>query len=120
MVTWTSDDVRAYQARLKRVRATEPECPERRSLVHTAQREAKGGNGAQKGTGERMRVIFTVYAQRPLDWDNYRLKDVQDCLVESGLLVNDDWRILEGLVRSEKAHTKAEERTEIEIIGPVA
>jgi len=120
MVNWSSDDVRAYQTRLKRVRSTEPECPERRSLVGPAQREAKGWTGAQKGTGERMRVIFTVYAQRPLDWDNYRLKDAQDCLVEAGLLVDDNWRILEGLVRSEKAHTKEEERTEIEIIGPVA
>jgi len=120
MPTWTSDDLRAYQARVKRVRSTEPECPERRSLVGPAQREAKGWTGAQKGTGERMRVIFTVYAQRPNDWDNYRLKDAQDCLVEAGLLVDDNWRVLEGFVRSEKAHSKEEERTEIEIIGPVS
>jgi Holliday junction resolvase RusA-like endonuclease len=52
---------------------------------------------------------------RPLDWDNYRLKDLQDCLVHAGLLAGDEWNILEGSVVSCKAHTKAEEKTEIEI-----
>ena len=115
MTNWTSNDLSAYQARRSRIRATEPECPERRSLVRAAQGEAQGGSGAQEGISGRMRVIFRVYAQRPLDWDNYRLKDVQDCLVEAGLLVGDDWRVLEGRVISCKAHSKEEERTEIEI-----
>lgn len=120
MPNWTKDDLHAYQARRQKLRATEPECPERRPLERAAQREAKGGFGAPVGITGRSRVIYRVYSQRPLDWDNYRLKDLQDCLVQAGLLADDNWRILQGEVISEKVHTKAEERTEVTIIPPVS
>ena len=63
----------------------------------------------------RYRITFTVYSIRPFDWDNYRFKDLQDCIVKAGLLPGDDWRVLEGRVVPHKAATKEEERTEITI-----
>lgn len=55
---------------------------------------------------------------RPCDWDGYSIKELQDCLVHAGLLDGDEWFCLEGSVVSEKAHSREEERTEIEITFP--
>lgn len=74
------------------------------------------GKGKETGSpvsGPRYRITFAVFAVKPLDWDNYRLKDLQDCLIEAGFLPDDNWRVLEGQVISKKAHSKEEERTEI-------
>lgn len=60
-------------------------------------------------------VTFRVRSRRPCDWDNYSIKEIQDCLVESGLLSSDDWDKLRGNVESHKAITQEEEGTEIVI-----
>lgn len=88
--------------------ATKPECTERLPLDSAGKREGK--------SCQRFKIVFTVYARRPLDWDNYRLKDLQDCIVKSGILDGDEWNVLEGSVISKKAHSEAEEKTVVEII----
>ena len=90
-----------------RLCATKPECPEGVPLDSASKREGK--------VRRRAKILFTVYARRPLDWDNYRLKDLQDCIVKSGILDGDEWDVLEGSVVSAKAHKKEEERTVVEI-----
>lgn len=66
-------------------------------------------------TQRRFAITFYCYSVRPLDWDNWSTKQLQDCLVEVGILADDNWRALEGRVISRKAKTKAEERTEVHI-----
>jgi hypothetical protein len=86
-------------------------------LVSSVQRKKAGGTrvaGRAEST-RRCRITFRIYSVRPLDWDNYSVKQIQDCLVHAGLLGDDKWDILEGGVVSEKAHSKEEERTEITI-----
>jgi hypothetical protein len=61
------------------------------------------------------RITFQIYSTHPADWDNYRIKELQDCLVHAGILDGDEWNILTGQVIPRKAKTKADERTEIEI-----
>lgn len=80
-------------------------------------RKEKGGNSAAVSTepARRCRITFRIYAVRPLDWDNYSVKQIQDCLVHAGILDDDKWDILEGGIVSEKAYSKEEERTEITI-----
>lgn len=87
----------------------------------------KGGSlerrvqGKEKGSlrpEERTRIRFLIYSVRPADWDNYSTKQLQDCLVKSGLLDGDDWDQLLGDVIPQKVHTKAEERTVIQIWKP--
>lgn len=110
---WTEQQLSEYnlrraQAGDKRIRAPEPERIEGLPLDSAGQREGKGRT--------RFKIVFTVYARRPLDWDNYRLKDAQDCLVKAGILDDDCWDILEGTVISKKAHSEAEEKTVVEIV----
>lgn len=100
-----------YNADGLRLRPAKPERTEGMSLEHSE----KGKSQSGVGIAGRTRIIFRVFSQRPLDWDNYRLKDLQDCLRHAGLLDGDDWNQLQGAVISEKAHSKAEERTVIEI-----
>jgi Holliday junction resolvase RusA-like endonuclease len=119
--TWTKaqldeyDRKRAGQNSGSRLRTTQPELAQGVSLVRPVQRKAKGGDSPPQVNIRRIRVNFTVYSVRPLDWDNYRLKDLQDCLVLAGFLDGDDWKILDGKVTSEKAYSKAEEKTVVEI-----
>jgi len=63
----------------------------------------------------RLEIVFTIYACKPTDWDNWHVKILQDLLVHAGILHGDDWRILEGRVISKKANSESEERTEITI-----
>lgn len=94
-----------------RLCAAKPECVKGEALVGAVSGQASGGTLPLR----RARITFTVYARRPLDWDNYRLKDLQDCLIEAGFLHSDAWQYLEGSVVSKKAHSKKEEATIIEI-----
>lgn len=74
--------------------------------------------GKEKGSGgphRCARILFTVYAVYPCDWDNYRTKELQDALVASGALDGDEWDILEGTVRSKKVHKEEDQRTEVSI-----
>lgn len=107
--------IRANQDRGSGIRSTKPERAQGKALERVVQREAESGSSSAQVNLGRIRVHFTVYSARPLDWDNYRLKDLQDCLVLAGFLDGDDWNILEGKVTSEKVHTKAEEKTVIVI-----
>lgn len=77
------------------------------SLVCPTPREAKGRN--------RFKIVFTVYSVRPADWDAYHIKELQDLLVKSGVIPDDDWTTLKGEVSPEKVGKKDQERTEIEI-----
>lgn len=93
------------------LRAPKPQRPQGKPLV-----------GAQKGKDkgrslppQRFRITYRIWAVRPLDFDNYTIKELQDWLCAIGLLPTDKWDTLEGLVISQKAHTKAEERTEVTI-----
>jgi len=113
---WTQEQYDEYQRKRAKADvaglcAPKPECLERLPLERAGKREASGG----KSPAGRFLVRFRCYAVRPLDWDNYRLKDLQDMLCVAGLLPDDGWKLLEGHVSSHKAHSKAEERTEIEI-----
>jgi hypothetical protein len=95
----------------QRLRSDEPQPGSGRALVVHASGEASG----RKVPAGRYRIRFIVYAVRPCDWDNYRTKAAQDCLVAAGFLPADDWKTLEGEVVTRKAKTKIEERTVIEI-----
>lgn len=96
------------QAHPERIRPQQPERPAIVPLDSSPLRK-------EASTG-RAQIIFTVYAVRPLDWDNYFIKPLQDWLAVAGLICGDKWNQLEGRVRSEKVSTTEEERTEIEII----
>lgn len=109
MPNWTPDDLRAYQARLARLRSPQPEQPARETLVSSVPGEEARGDCPPR----RFVISFRIFACRPLDWDNAFIKPLQDCLVEAGLLPGDDWQTLEGHVTSHKAGSKAEERTEV-------
>lgn len=87
------------------------EQPARRSLVRAAPRKAKSDAGPPR----RFAITFICFSLRPLDYDNWSVKELQDCIVEVGILDDDNWRALEGRVVSRKAKTKAEERTEVHI-----
>lgn len=88
-----------------------PQQPERPAIVPLDSSPLR----KETGTG-RAQIVFTVYAVRPLDWDNYFIKPLQDWLAVAGLIRGDKWNQLEGRVRSEKVSKTEEERTEIEII----
>lgn len=67
----------------------------------------------------RVKILFRVFAVYPTDWDGSTFKELQDGIVHAGLLDGDEWDRLEcaGIV-SEKAYSKEEERTEVEIFYP--
>lgn len=94
-----------HPSRLEGVRTSKPERDPGLPLEQAAQGESP--------SGKSFTVCFTVYSRRPCDWDNYRLKELQDCLVHAGLLPGDAWDQLQGQVITRKARTKAEERTEV-------
>lgn len=84
------------------------------------QKRPKGGtlvSGVpREETGSpRLNVHFTIYAQRPCDWDGWHIKPIQDMLIEAGILSDDAWNILNGSVSARQVHSAEEERTEIEI-----
>ena len=81
----------------------------------TLDENRRGKRASAKSPHSRYFVTFTIYATHPMDWDNPNVKHLQDQLVRGGLIPSDDWHTLEGCVKSRKANTKAEERTEIEI-----
>ena len=87
--------------------AAEPERPARKTLEHPAPGEAT--------SRPRFAIRFDCFSRRPLDWDNWRLKDLQDMLIVAGILDDDSHELIEGGVCSHKVHAEAEERTEITI-----
>lgn len=90
---------------------TEPKQVKGNALERPVSRKDKGGTGPVV----RFEICFRVYAVQPCDWDGYHIKEIQDMLVHAQLLPDDNWRILQGRVISEKAHSREEERTEVTI-----
>jgi hypothetical protein len=93
------------------LRPTDAQPDEGKPLVRRRPRKETSG----ESTAGRLRIRFTVYAVRPADWDGYDIKHLQDMLVRAEMLPDDNWRILSGEVRSEKVHSKEEEKTVVEI-----
>lgn len=56
-------------------------------------------------------IRFDVYSISPQDWDNIRVKELQDVLVDLGFLPDDNYRILTGSVRSMKVFKKKQQKT---------
>lgn len=108
---WASECFIKANADTAGVCSEKPECPPGLPLVSAAPGKEKSSDGAPK----RYRITFRCFATRPCDWDNLRYKELQDMVVQAGLVPADEWNILEGSVVSYKAKTKAEERTIVEI-----
>jgi|SRR5687767_3207430 len=113
---WTREQYENYERKRAKanpdgVCAPKPERAPGVPLERSGKREAPGSQSPQR----RFLVRFRCYSVRPLDWDNYRLKDLQDLLCVTGLLPDDNWQVLEGHVSSHKAASPIFERTEIEI-----
>lgn len=107
MPRWTPEELRAYENRVARLRASKQKPTKGEPLVCCVPREVPGC--------VRSRIRFVIYAVRPCDWDGYSIKELQDCFVHASILDGDDWNLLQGEVISEKVLTKDQERTEIEI-----
>lgn len=88
-------------------------CPNKQQSIKRSplERTAEG----EGPSPSRFEIRFTIYSVRPLDWDNYHVKECQDAIVRSGMLHGDHWSILRGSVNPQKAHSTEEERTVIEI-----
>lgn len=89
----------------KGLRSAKPKPVKRPALVKDVSGETK--------SLYRIKILFRIYSVRPLDWDNYSIKQLQDLLVKSGILPDDKWSVLSGEVVSEKVDRKEEERTQI-------
>jgi hypothetical protein len=95
--------------------APEPKQPQGPALERRAPRKSKGSQGDPEKS-EQHTIIFRVYALRPCDWDNYRIKYLQDWLIHLGIIPGDAWNQLKGEVQSFKVNSKDEERTEVLIL----
>jgi hypothetical protein len=94
-----------------RVHSVQPESDERLSLDAGAQ----GEETRWYASARRFEIVFTVYSQRPCDWDGWDIKALQDFLCKAGILPDDGWKTLSGRVVSEKVATEGEEKTVITI-----
>jgi hypothetical protein len=74
---------------------------------------------AQKSDG-RIRVCYTFFRVRPLDWDNCAgsTKILSDILRRCGLIPGDDPTQIKLELEQENVKTYTDERTEIEIVYP--
>ena len=102
---------READAGVPRLPPADPKPRQGTALVTLRKRKA----ASDKVDGKLYSIILTIYAVRPADYDGWDIKWLQDRIVEDGWLPDDNWRCLEGTVRSRKC-TRAEERTECEII----
>lgn len=81
------------------------------------ERNALGGGVQGKAkSGDRFKIVFTVYAVHPADWDNYDIKALQDLVVKSGIIPADHWFALKGEIDPKKVQRPEEEKTIISII----
>jgi len=99
------------QFRDSELRAAKPKPTEGDAL----ERPAPGKDSGRFVTSPRHRIRFTIYSVRPCDWDGYHIKELQDMLIRASIIPDDNWGFLQGEVVSEKALSKAEEKTVIEI-----
>lgn len=102
---------RNTEAGAPRIRAAHPERNEGLPLVGTA----AGEEACWHLPGGRFEIVFIVYSTHPADFDAYSCKYLQDWIVKAGILPGDGWKTLSGRCVSRKAHSKEEERTEVEI-----
>lgn len=118
MPRWTVEELRAYETKRGAVRksdatdsggllAANPEPAQRETLERALPREAT--------RLPRFEIVFHVYACQPADWDGYHVKELQDLVVRSGLIPDDDWKTLRGRVVPHKANSRKEQYTRIEI-----
>lgn len=100
----------ALPDRLARVCAPNPQPAQRNALERAGEgKEASGVRPAR-----RARIRFVVHAVRPADCDGHHFKEIIDMLVKAEILDGDAWDVLEcDGIRSEKVHSKIQERTEI-------
>lgn len=107
---WTSLEYANYQAKRS---VSNPKQPKREETL------ASSGGGETQSTG-RIPVRFTLYRCRLLDVDaKYAsVKDLLDCVVASGIVAGDKEGQISLEVNQVKVKTKAEERTEVEVILP--
>lgn len=119
MPRWSKEDYERYQSKHSSgnpgLPALYPQSTQGDALVSAAPRKGKGRKGTVRDTSKRRLIVFRVFSVRPADWDAYSIKELQDCLVHAGILDGDDWNLLHGTVISEKAHSKEEEMTIVEI-----
>ena len=130
-MNWTEADLRAFtQRRLrdekrtrteiyaknnaapKRLHTDEPERAQGSALVSGSPRETESG----AGPAQSFAVRFIVRSRRPCDWDNLAggIKPLQDLLVAGArILPDDNWKVLQGHIVSEKAASKEDESTTV-------
>lgn len=94
-----------------RIPAAHPKPVEGIALERASNGEAKSGPCVKR----RAFIRYFVFSKRPADYDNYHIKELQDCLVRAGILDGDEWDVLQGQVVSQKAYTEEQVRTEIQI-----
>lgn len=108
MPSWTPQEYAAYQAG--------------RSVPHPKQCERPaqlGSDNAREAQGPScVQVCFTLYRVRLLDVDaKYAsIKDLLDCIVDAGFALGDQEGEVDLQVTQVKVKTRAEERTEIQIL----
>lgn len=107
MPTWTKDDLRAFENR-RLAKIAEPQRAVCDGALAEVQREVRNSN--------RVAVRITAFRVRQLDPDNCCPKYFIDGLRYAGLLPDDRPQDIELTVAQAKVETKAEERTEIELI----
>lgn len=86
-----------------RLCSTIKECDKRQTLELPTQ--------GKRESEDRFEIVFEIYSTRPCDFDNYSTKELQDCIVEEGILPDDNWKVLQGKIISKKALTKKDQRT---------
>ncbi len=121
MPTWTREQFENYQSKqnrnldaadkVARLYAEHPKPVARPALV-----EAVAGEEAHwYSSGRRFEVQYHVYSVRPIDYDGYDIKPLQDLLVRAKIIPDDKWNVLLGRTIPHKVQTAAEEKTEIVI-----
>lgn len=115
---WKVADVEAHNERVNKHennRSPSRAQPEP-AVCHEPVAEAKGENGDSDKVPRRVRIAS--YRRRLLDFDNLAggCKYFCDCCTYSGLIPGDSPEQITLEVSQHKVKTKAEERTEIEVI----
>ena len=105
---WTQQEYDAYQARRLVSNAKQPE----------RQTPLESNNAREAQSPRCVPVRFTLYRRILLDVDaKYSsVKDLLDCLVNAGFLAGDKEGQVDLKVEQVKVKTKAEERTEVEVV----
>jgi hypothetical protein len=95
-----------------RLRSAEPERPPRTALVGSLPREAQNHG--------RIALRYRIFRVRLLDQENRdgSTKPITDCLVQVGLIPDDDPKTIEIETSQEKVAHYSQERTTIDITYP--